>query len=682
MPKLDRRTFFSAIALTPVLARAAANAPPSYAVQTIEPVWIPVSAGINLAGRIWLPDAPAGDRFPVVLEYIPYRTFDRYRQFDDYWGHALAQRGIAFARVDIRGSGNSEGVLTDEYLESEQQDAIDIIAWLAAQRWCTGAVGMRGISWGGFATLQVASRQPPALKAIMPMCASDMRFRNDAHYVGGLPSLTNMKWAAGFELVMASPPDPAVVGSRWEDMWRKRLDAAPSIAARWLGHDTNDAYWRHGSVGLNPQAIACPAYLVDGWADSYAGSALRLLAALRVPRKAIIGAWGHIYPQFGRPGPGLEWINEEERWWKHWLAGERTRVMDDPELRFHIGEATATQTRMADIPGHWAAEQSWPSSEIKESILHLAPLRLSEVPTSGWLEYSADKVVGLASPEWIPYAETELPREQSSDDARSLLFEMPIRRATDVVGSPQVKLRLNCNRPVAALAARLCEVDPEGRSWLISYGILNLSFRDGFNSPARRLKPGRNYDVTVELNPIAYRFKPGHIMRLALSESLLPPGWTSPERPTLRFDLADCSLALPVRPPRDTEPAMTISENAVRFPASNPLLTIEEKEEGGIHVKGAWPTSTSRIDPTNTELFGTGPDMDLSYDPADRDSCRWLVRQSSSYRREGWNCETRVAIEMTSNAKHFFIHENLAAFKDGKLFHEVRRSNRIARRYS
>lgn len=683
MPELDRRTFVGALALTftPGVAAAVAASPPRHGVRTVEPVWIPVSAGLRLAARLWLPDASADARFPVVLEYIPYRTFDRYRPLDDHWGAALAARGIAFARVDIRGSGNSEGLLLDEYLETEQRDGADVIAWLAEQAWCNGAVGMRGLSWGGFSTLQVAARRPPALKAIMPMCATDMRFRNDAHYVGGLPGLTNLKWAAGFELVMSSPPDPAVVGDRWEEMWRARLEATPSIAARWLEHGTNDDYWRHGSVGLDPEAIACPAYIVDGWADSYIESAERLLRGLRVPHKAIFGPWGHNYPQFGRPGPALDWIAEEERWWKHWLAGEPNGAMDGPALRFHLNYETPAHTGMNKVSGHWAAEQSWPSPGIRERLLHLAPGRLSDAPAEGRLSYKADKVVGLATPEWIPYAAAELPRDQQQDDARSLLFDLPLAEDQDVVGVPRLTLRVRSDRPMAAVAARLCEVDPQGRSWLVGYGILNLGFRRGFTAAYERLEPGRAYDVTIDLAPIGYRFKQGHRLRLALSESLWPLVWPSPETPTLEFDLAQCSLTLPIRPPVAPEPLFPISEEDFPFPRSDPRLDIEEALDGHVRVEGAWPASSSKVEATGTELSGSGPDMRLDFDPANPNSCRWLVRQSSRYRRGSWDCETRVSIEMTSTPTYFTINENLTAFKDGKVFHQRNRSDDIARLY-
>ncbi|MGV1681695.1 CocE/NonD family hydrolase [Sphingopyxis sp. NJF-3] len=684
MASVDRRGFLSALALSfsPGLAGTALAQPVRYPVRTVEPAWIRVSDGNKLAGRLWLPDGPASARFPVVLEYIPYRTFDRYRPLDDYWGAELAARGIAFARVDIRGSGNSEGVLLDEYLEREQLDGVDIIAWLAAQDWCNGAVGMRGISWGGFSALQVAAHRPPALKAIMPMCATDMRFRNDAHYVGGTPGLTNLKWAAGLELVMASPPDPAIVGPRWESMWRERLEATPSIAAKWLRHDSNDSYWRHGSAGLEPEAIACPTYLVDGWADSYAESAERLMRNLRVPRKAIFGPWGHIYPQFGSPGPAIDWIEEEERWWKHWLAGEKTGVMDGPAFRFYLGYQTASQTNMDDIDGHWEAEARWPSPTIETRVLHLSRGRLSDKPSRGRAVYKPERIVGLTAPEWIPYADAELPRDQSPDDERSLCFDVPLSADLDVVGLSKLRLRVASDKPVSAVAARLCEVDAEGRSWLISKGLLNLCFRDGFTADPSRIEPGRFYDVSIELAPIAHRLKKGNILRLAISDALWPLVWPLPAKPRLTIDLGASNLSLPIRPRSQKEVPLPILQKGISLPRSNPTLEISETPDGRALVEGAWPSSTSTIEASGTTLSGSGPDMRLEYDPSDRTSCCWQVEQTSRYSRTGWDCEIRVSIEITSTRESFAISERLVALKDGTIFFGRENHDLVARNFS
>lgn len=687
-----RREVLAGLAAQPLLGAAsslAQAAPPgprrarSYGVRAAEPIWVRVKGGLKLAGRLWLPDGAAGERFPVVFEYIPYRTHDSYRLIDDHWGPQLAAGGVAFARVDIRGSGNSEGLLDDEYLESEQRDGVEIIAWLSRQPWCNGNVGMRGLSWGGFSTLQVAALRPPALKAIMPMCATDMRFWNDAHYVGGAPGLTNLKWAAGFEMVMSGPPDPAVVGDRWDAMWRRRLENTPSIAACWLAHQSNDAYWRHGSVGLDPGAIRCPVYLVDGWADPYAPSAERLLRAIQAPKKALFGPWGHIYPDLARPGPGLAWAQEELRWWRRWLADEETGVMDGPMVRFYMPYATPAETAMKDLPGRWASESNWPSPTITPEKFYLAPGRLqAQPPSPARLAYVADQVVGLTAPEWIPYALAELPKDQRPDDARSVVFDTePLTDGVEIVGIPVLRLKLASDRPAAKLAARLCEVAPDGSSWLITYGLLDLAFRGGMTATPAALRPGKVEAVELPLNVIAHRFKPGSRIRLAISESLWPLVWPSPQIVTLDLHLGEASLTLPVRPLPAGEAPFPIPITHDGFSRGEPSLEIDPADASGwVRVRGAWPDRPYTVPGVGTQLSGHGPDMQLEVRPDDPASSKWTVTQSSSFRRADWDCEMKVEIEMRSDARHYFVKERLSALKDGKQIFSRERRDKIARR--
>src|SRR5271168_4878284 len=290
--------------------------PDKNAVEVIDNEWIVLKDGKRLSARLWLPAGARKTRAPVVWEYIPYRKRDFTRTYDDLWGHMLAQYGVAYARVDARGSGDSEGILVDEYLDQELNDGVEVIGWLARQPWSNGNVGMRGASWGGINTLQIAAMSPPELKAIMPMGCCDIRFTDDAHYIGGALGLTNFQWGVQFKGVMSAPPDPDIVGPQWAEMWRRRVDATPAILAEWVSHQHYDAYWQRGSIAVDYKNIKCPVYVVDGWIDTYSNVIGRLLEHLTVPRKGLIGAWGHNYPDAVNPGPGLDWAYEEVRWWQ------------------------------------------------------------------------------------------------------------------------------------------------------------------------------------------------------------------------------------------------------------------------------------------------------------------------------------------------------------------------------
>jgi putative CocE/NonD family hydrolase len=655
--------------------------PPKNAVKMIESSHIPMPDGVRLAVQLWLPDS--AQAAPVVLEYIPYRKRDRYRAYDLYWGRTLAQYGIAYARLDTRGSGDSEGLLADEYLACEQSDALAAIAWLAEQPWCNGAVGMRGVSWGGFSTLQAAALGPPALKAIMPMCASDMRYTDDAHYIGGAFALTGLKWATSMKLVMAGPPDPLVTGPAWRRLWRERLEAAPAIAARWLSHQTNDAYWRQGSVAADWAAIRCPTYVVGGLVDSYSDAIPRLLANLQVPRKALLGPWRHGYPAPAAPGPGLDWAFEEVRWWRQWLLGEDTGVMDGPVLRAFMPEATASQVAPGSIPGRWVAEPAWPAPTIRGRVFYLGGAGLHSRPQPAETALvRGDRIVGLGKVEWVPFAPTELPSEQSADDARSEVFEStPLDEDLEMLGSPVFHARVASDRPWAKIAVRLCVVTPGGESWLVSYGLLNLTHRDGHASPSP-LAPGHAYDVAVPLAFTAHRFAKGQRLRIAISESLWPLVWPSPQIANLTLDLTSTRLELPERPRPADEPPMPMAEVAARAedPSGWPLVAVSE--DGGVaRVVETWPATRLAIADIGAAISGSGPNIALSLDAADPLSCDWRARQDAGYSRPGWDVSIRAEVEVRATASHFQVVERTLATLNGETMADTVHQTSVPRRF-
>ncbi len=324
-------------------------------VREIEHVLIPLPDGTRLAARIWLPEDAERDPVPAILEYLPYRKRDGTYERDALTHPYFAGHGYASVRVDIRGSGESDGLLFDEYARQEQDDALHLIAWIAAQPWCSGAVGMIGISWGGFNGLQVAARRPPALKAVITICSTDDRFRDDVHAMGGALLTAKFGWASFFFGSMARPPDPALVGDGWRAMWQQRLENEPLFLERWMRHQRRDAYWRHGSVCEDYGAIQCPVYAVGGWTDGYTNTIPRLLEHLRVPRKGLIGPWAHAYPHFAKPGPAIGFLQEALRWWDHWLKGIDNGLMREPMLRAWMMESVPPAKYHEELPGRWVA---------------------------------------------------------------------------------------------------------------------------------------------------------------------------------------------------------------------------------------------------------------------------------------------------------------------------------------
>ncbi len=522
-------------------------------VRIIENAWITMPDGTRLAARIWLPEDAGADPVPALLEYLPYRKRDFMRARDEPMHHYFAGHGYASVRVDIRGSGDSDGLIADEYTSAEHDDATAVIEWLAAQPWCSGNVGMFGISWGGFNSLQVAARQPDALKAIITLCAADDRYADDAHYMGGCLLSENLIWGSAFFMYHLLPPDPAIVGERWREMWLQRLENAVLFPAEWLRHQRRDDYWKHGSVCEDYASVRCPVYAIGGWADGYSNAVPRLLEGLSVPRKGLIGPWAHTYPHNGLPGPAIGFLQEALRWWDHWLKGIDTGLMDEPMYRVWMQDSVLPQPQYDMRPGRWVAEESWPSPRIARRALTLDPAGTLGARPAGEarLEIQSPQPTGVTGGSWCAMgSEGEMPIDQRPDDGRSLVFDgEPLAAPLEILGAPELHLAFDCNRPVAHVAVRLNEIFPDGTSARVSYGVLNLTHRDSHEAPAP-LRPGRRYEAVVRLNHVAHAFAAGNRIRVAISTAYWPMVWPEPEPVVLGVHAGASRLVLPARPVR------------------------------------------------------------------------------------------------------------------------------------
>ena len=217
----------------------------------IENLWIVLSDGSRLAARVWLPKGAATTPVPAVLEYLPYRKRDFTRRRDEGMHRYFAAQGYAgVRRRDMRGSGDSDGIMHDEYLAQEQDDALEIIAWIARQPWCSGAVGMMGKSWGAYNSLQVAARRPPQLKAVIAVMGTDDRYAECIHYSGGALLNDNFWWGCIMQLFNARPPDPQIVGERWRWLWLERLTGPKTFLAGYLAQTPTPRCLLEARVGV------------------------------------------------------------------------------------------------------------------------------------------------------------------------------------------------------------------------------------------------------------------------------------------------------------------------------------------------------------------------------------------------------------------------------------------------
>lgn len=516
--------------------------------REIENIFVPLPDGTRLAGRLWLPEG-AGP-VPLILEYLPYRKRDGTRARDEGMHRYLAQHGYACLRLDIRGTGDSEGLVHDEYTETEQQDGVDAIAWAAAQDWCDGQVAMYGISWGGFNGLQIAARQPPALKTIITVGSTDDRYATDIHWVGGCLSKDNVDWSATMFAMQDLPPDPAIVGAAWRGMWQARREANTPWILTWLRHQHRDAYWQQGSVCEDFARITIPVYAVSGWADNYSESVPRLLAGLTCPRRGLIGPWAHSFPHKVAVEPAIGWLQEVLRWCDHWLKGRETGIMDEPLLRVWMQDHVPPQTCYLHRPGRWVGEAAWPSPRIMPQHLELSPGGVLGGTGTGEARICSPLWVGLAAGEIGRYGNAaEWPTDQREDDGGSLVFlGAPLAEPLEILGAPQLRLRFSADRPQALVAVRLNDVAPDGSSTRVTVGLLNLAHRHGHERP-EALVPGQITEAVVDLDDIAHAFPAGHRIAVSISTSYWPIAWPSPELASLTVRLGDSGLTLPMRPP-------------------------------------------------------------------------------------------------------------------------------------
>lgn len=649
-------------------------------VRCIDPVFIPMPDGTRLAATIWLPYDAESRKVPAILELIPYRRRDG-TVFRDLKMHPyLAGHGFACCRVDIRGSGDSEGVLTDEYTEQEFDDACAIIAWLADQPWSTGAVGMTGISWGGFNSLQVAARRPPALKAIIALCCSDDRYADDVHYFGGCLLTEDAMWSSFILGLGALPPDPQIVGDRWRDMWKDRLEATCCWSSEWMKHQRRDTYWKRGSVCEDFSAIEIPVYAISGWDDTYSNAVPRLLEGLSGPCKGLVGPWTHAYPFLGEPGPAINYLQEAIRWWRYWLEGIETGIMDEPKYTAWIADPHEPAPFHDEHPGHFVGEPSWPSPNVRESRLYLNDHKLEEVAQQGGTMLLRSPVTaGRDCGRYGGYGGIvpDLAIDQRREDGLGLQFETaPLTQDMELLGAPVVSLRLTSDCPEGFVVARLCDVAADGTSTLVTWGVLNLAHRNGHDHP-EAVAAGDRIEVRLELNHVGRRFAAGSRIRLVLSNQHWPILWPAPVMPTHAIEAGISTLSLPLRRPLAQEIHPVFAPAEIASPV--PMIELSsETHRRDIAIDGGTRRETISL----TSDFGSQQLTDRAIITSARVLDRMEIVEGdplSARLDTGWvlgfksgeaDTETRSSVTLTSDAEWFRLQWRLEAYEGGSLVFE------------
>ncbi|MFN8126580.1 MAG: CocE/NonD family hydrolase [Candidatus Nanopelagicales bacterium] len=663
---------------------------------------IPRPDGGFLAATLYLPhgagpESPA----PVLLEALPYRKDDLTSGYRPEYVRFRDEHGYAVVRVDLRGTGSSVGVATDEYPPQEQADLVVAIAWVAEQDWCNGAVGMFGTSWSGFNSLQVAMARPPALRAICASYASDDRWTDDVHYYGGSLRLLDQVDYPLYMLAMnALPPVPAVFGPGWRDEWLRRIADTPPWQLTWLREQNRDPYWRQGSLRPDYGRIQAATMLIVGWADGYRNNSLRTARALRaagVPVHVLAGPWSHQAPATARPGPNVDHVPLMARWF-------------DRFLRDGVDEARDGRPGSADAPGdddlalfvrrfappaaaaaHWAGE--WWADTVR-GLDERTRFDVSALGTVGDVrEVRTDPDLGLAA--WnscagaLPWGQ---PTDQRFDDARALCVDRPVTAPTAVVGNPVVRLRLRPEVARAAVAVRLCAVAPDGTSLLVSRGLVNLSYRNGLTGAApltpSPVVPGEWYDVDVELETCSYEFGDAETLRIAIATTEWPNAVAPPDPHGFTVDLGASSVTLPVvsGPPEAPPPVLPVPP--VDASADEPTDPGPDVDSSDVR----WWTTHDVLD----DRIGAHVDHGSSYAAPYGARCRERYTGSVEVSRRDWRQRAVAAtsfevtwpeatvtaesrLELLADSEAFDVTLTLAVTADGESVADRRWHERIPR---
>ncbi|WP_147114653.1 CocE/NonD family hydrolase [Tateyamaria sp. syn59] len=625
---------------------------------------IMLSDGTRLSARMWAPVDARDNPVPVILEYLPYRKRDGTCARDALTHPYFAQRGYACLRVDIRGNGDSHGLMTDEYTQQELDDAVEVIQWAAAQPWCNGRVGMMGISWGGFNSLQVAAMAPAPLKAIITLCSTVDRFADDIHYKGGCLLNENLGWGATMWSYSSRAPDPGLRPD-WREMWLDRLENEPFLPATWLGHQSRDAYWQHGSICESYDTISAKVLAIGGWGDAYKNAVPQIVRNIK-GAKGIIGPWVHKYPHFAVPEPRIGFLQEALSWWDRWLKDIETGVEDDPALRTYLMDGVRPARWYTDRPGRWLAD-----AQSVTKTWHLTDAGLTTAPGTLSQSICSPQHAGSDAGEYCAiWLGPELPGDQRADDALSACFDsLPLADDLCVIDAPVLDLTLSADRPVAHIAVRLNHIHPDGAATRITYGVLNLARHLG-----RPLVFGQTEQVRLNLDHISYRVPAGHRIRVAISTCYWPLIWPAPE--TASVTLHGGSLSIDAMrsaghwtfsppdaaPPWETEELRP--ENHIRRQetdmATGVTSLIIEDDFGKVRDldHGLIAGSIAR------ERWDIHPDDPLSA----RGTCHWTDELS----RDDIHLRTEARCAIWSDATHFHLTASIEAFEnDVRVYHRT-----------
>jgi predicted acyl esterase len=623
-------------------------------------VGVTVRDGVRLSVDVYRPNRPG--RFPAILEHIPYRKDDLRAIEDRSQSTFLVNAGFACVRLDVRGTGSSQGVAQDEYTEAEQHDGCDVVAWMAQQPWCTGAVASWGVSYGGFSCIQLAALRPPALRAIAPVYATDDRYTDDMHFHGGALNASSLPGYPTEMIAMNALPPLGRRDEEFDRNWRRRIEETPAWLVDWIREQHDGPYWRNGSLRPDYSRIVCPVLICAGWRDGYRTAALRMARNLEAPWQLLAGPWAHKLPDRGVPGPRYPFLAEMARFFhRHLGEGDGPPPPGRPRSVFFIGSPDTPVRPHPVVSGEWLASESWPEG-----------VRRTRHVLGGPATAPARVTTGIMTGQWCPPPPaTGQFLDQSRDDAQSAVFDgEPLAAPVELFGEPVVRLRLRHPGPRTLVSIKLHNVAPDGSAQPVTATAVNIAIAG---------------EAALELPLMAagWRFAAGHRIRVAVAVADWPNLWPLPQVAPLEIT-SPVELELPGLPPDAVafapadEPLVQIAQPGAQISARSQWDVVTDVLTGragivtSMRAREAIPDEGFTVTESGSRFAMTGDD-----DPTSAE-----VKGTWRYHltRPGLEAHVHAESRFRATADAFLVDLRLRVRADGAPFAERRWKERIPRR--
>ncbi|MFC2166021.1 CocE/NonD family hydrolase [Acidobacteriota bacterium] len=510
-------------------------------------VRIPMRDGITLSADMWMPEAEG--RYPAIFFRTPYvkvmKWFPKLARF-------FASNGYVLIIQDVRGRGDSDGEFGFYFVDAE--DSYDSIEWIAEQPWCTGKVGMMGVSYAGAVQWLAARENPPHLTCIAPTAPSAVYFEEFPYTGGAWAMQWALSWINGTSGRISQGGHLA--GIDWEKIFSHRpLYTMDEVMGRkmkfykeWMEHSTLDDYWKR--IHYTPddfRKLDIPALTTTGWFDVDQPGALTYWYGMREhsPGKdkmyLVIGPWNH-----GETFMGGD-LKEGE------LKFSEDSVIDNLELHLQFFDCYLKGlTPDFDHPrariystglNRWREFDEYPPSEMRFKNLYFhSEGSANTLLGDGTLSW---KTPGKEQPDKYTYDPKDpirMDKMPSSGIFDNRLIEIrkdvlvytseTLAEPVDIMGTVKVDLYVSSDAKDTDFTVKLLDVFPDGKAISLGrygFGIKRARYRFGFEKEVL-LTPGKTEKIPVNLFDIGHTFLPGHKIRVEVSSSVFP--WVNPNQNT------------------------------------------------------------------------------------------------------------------------------------------------------